>query len=223
MSKLAKSAKQIQIDKANATIVIIVSVAAVITAFSLVAVKTLLSQRSYQARVISLQESALKVAKDDLIAVNSLKSTYAAFDGADNNIIGGSGSGVGPQDGSNSKIVLDSLPSQYDFPAMISAIEKLVTDRGLKIASLSGVDDAAQADAASSTSPVPVEMPFQLSVTGSYQSIQDLVDAMERTVRPINLLNLQIAGSPTENTLTISGKTYYQPAKNLNVTTKVIK
>ncbi|MBC7708018.1 type 4a pilus biogenesis protein PilO [Polaromonas sp.] len=223
MSKLAKSAKQIQIDKANATIVIIVSVAAVITAFSLVAVKTLLSQRSYQARVISLQESALKVAKDDLIAVNSLKSTYAAFDGADNNIIGGSGSGVGPQDGSNSKIVLDSLPSQYDFPAMISAIEKLVTDRGLKIASLSGVDDAAQADAASSTSPVPVEMPFQLSVTGSYQSIQDLVDAMARTVRPINLLNLQIAGSPTENTLTISGKTYYQPAKNLNVTTKVIK
>lgn len=223
MSKTAKSAKQIQIDKANASIVIIVSLASIVTAFSLVAVKTLLSQQAYQSRVISLQEDALKVAKADVVAVDSLKATYKAFDSADSNIIGGSSLGTGAQDGSNSKIILDSLPSQYDFPAMISSLEKLINDRGLKITSLSGVDDATQADAASSTSPVPVEMPFQLSVTGSYQAIQDLVDAMERTVRPISLLNLQISGTNTETTLMVSAKTYYQPAKNLNVTTKVVK
>ena len=223
MSRINKSSKQLQIDKANATIVIIVAVAAMITAFSLVAVKTLLSQRSYQARVISQQDKALKVAKADITSVAALSMAFTAFNATDTNLIGGNPKGTGSQDGPNSKIVLDALPSQYDFPALVSSLEKLVTSKGLKIVALSGVDDAAQANVASSTRPLPIEMPFQLTVTGPYNSVQDLIVLMERTIRPISIGNMQISGSNTNVTLTISAKTYYQPAKNLNITPKVVK
>ena len=222
MAKIAKSAKQIQIDKANATIVLIVSIASMITAFSLVAVKSLLSQRTYQSHVISQQTAALKVAKADVKAVESLKTTYETFNTSDANIIGGSATGTTDKDGANSKIVLDALPSQYDFPALVSSLEKLVTDRGLKLTALSGVDDATQADMASSTSPTAIPMPFQLGVSGSYTQVQGLIDAVEHTIRPISIGTMQIAGTDSAATLTISAKTYYQPAKNLHVTTKVI-
>ena len=222
MAKISKSLKQSQVDKATTTIVIIVSIASVFTAFSLVAVKTLLSQRSYQARVISQQDAALKVAKADVMAVNNLQTSYQNFNDAGMNIINGTASGTGPKDGPNAKIILDALPSQYDFPALVSSLEKLVNDHGLKITALSGIDDASQADAASSASPVAVQMPFELSVTGSYAPILDLVNAIEHTIRPINIDSIGLSGGDNALTLHIKAKTYYQPAKNLNVTTKVV-
>lgn len=222
MAKITKSAKQIQIDKANSSIVIIVSIASIFTAFSLVAVKALLSQSSYQSHVISQQSAALKIAKADVAAVNSLKASYTAFDGASTNIIGGSSTGTGNQDGGNSKIVLDALPSQYDFPALVTSLEKLMTDRGVKLTTLSGVDDAAQADIASSAAPRPVEIPFQLGISGNYTQIQQSVDAIEHAIRPIKISTMQLSGTEGAFSLTIAAKTYYQPPKNLNVTPKVV-
>lgn len=224
MSSFSKSAKQLQIDKANAFIVIMVSIAAIVTAFSLVSVKALLSQKNYQSRVIKQQVESLTVAHNDLDAIKSLNSSYVAFNNQPINTIGGLSNGTGPQDGPNSKIILDALPSQYDFPALMTSIQKILTDRGFKIQTLSGVDDASLANAASSTSPVPVEIPFQFSVSGSYDSVKDLVAVLERSIRPISIDTLQITSSDSSTvTLTVSAKTYFQPAKNLNVKMKVIK
>ncbi len=224
MSSFSKSAKQLQIDKANAFIVIMVSIAAIVTAFSLVSVKALLSQKNYQSRVIKQQVQSLTVAHNDLDAIKSLNSSYVAFNNQPINTIGGLSNGTGPQDGPNSKIILDALPSQYDFPALMTSIQKILTDRGFKIQTLSGVDDASLANAASSTSPVPVEIPFQFSVSGSYDSVKDLVAVLERSIRPISIDTLQITSSDSSTvTLTVSAKTYFQPAKNLNVKMKVIK
>lgn len=223
MAQDKKSGKQLQIDKANAAIVLIVSLAAVVTAFSLVGVKSLLSQQAFQARVISQQKDTLKVADADIDALKKLSASYDAFDNASSNIIGGVSAGTGPKDGNNSKIVLDALPNQYDFPALISSMENLLTSRGFKIKTLSGIDDIALAESASQTKPVPVEIPFQVGVVGSFTSVQDLVGVFERSIRPISLQNIKISGSDDSLELSVNAKTYYQPGKNLNVTNKVIK
>jgi len=218
-----KSAKRVQIDKTNANIVLMVSLAAVVAAFSIVAIKDLLAQQSYQSRVISQQNRALKVAKADVTAAQALSSSYRAFNGVPNNIIGGLTAGTGPQDGNNSRIVLDSLPSQYDFPALISSLEGLLTSRGFKINSLAGADDATQADSGTVATPQPIAIPFQIGITGSYASVQDLISVFDHTVRPISIDTLQLSGSETAVALQISAKTYYQPGKVLTVTTKVVK
>ena len=218
-----KSAKQLQIDKTNATIVLVVSLAAVITAFSLVSVKAMLSQRNYQGRVISQEQTALTVATNDLKAANDLTASYTAFNDASTNIIGGTSSGTGQQDGTNSKIILDALPSEYDFPALVTSVDKLLSSRGFKVDSLSGTDDASQAAAATSTSPLPVEMPFQFGVAGSYSAVKDLVGVLERSVRPISINSMQLSSSDATVNLTVNAKTYFQPGKDLNVTTRVVK
>ena len=223
MAVVKKSSKRIQIDKAMATIVLVVSAAAVVAAFSLVSVKALISQYSYQARVIAQQDAALRIAKKDVTVAQSLASQYKAFNDAPLNIIGGSPTGAGPQDGDNSKIILDALPSKYDFPAVISSLEKIVNDHGFKIDSLSGTDDVTQSDAAAVATPTAVEMPFQLAVTGSYTSIQDLIGVLDHSIRPISIGTMQLSGSETTIAIVISAKTYYQPAKTLTVTTKVVK
>lgn len=223
MAVLKKSSKRVQIDKAIGTIVLVMSATAVVTAFSLVTIKALISQYSYQSRVISLEKTALKVAEADVKAAQSLSTTYKEFNSSPQNIIGGTLAGVGPQDGDNAKIILDALPSKYDFPAVISSLEKLAKERGFKIDSLSGTDDVTLADASASATPVAVDMPFQLAVTGSYASIQEFVGVLDRSIRPISVGTMQISGSDTSISVVLSGKTYYQPAKTLKVVTKVVK
>lgn len=223
MAAPKKSFKRVQIDKTIATIVLVVSAAAVVAAFSLVSIKALISQHSYQARVIAQQTTALRVAKADVTAAQTLSTAYRAFNGAPFNIIGGSLTGTGPQDGDNSKIILDALPSKYDFPAVISSLEKIAKERGFKIDSLSGTDDVTLSDAVVSSVPTAVDMPFQLAVTGSYTSIQDLIGVLDRSIRPISIGTMQLSGSESSISVVVSAKTYYQPAKTLTVNTKVVK
>ena len=219
---LKKSVKQLQIDKANASIVLILSIAAVISAFSAVAIKSILSQQAYQSKVISTQNKTLKTAKADLVAAKNLSGTYEAFNNASPNILEGSSVGTGTQDGSNSKIILDALPSEYDFPALISSLQKIVGDRGFKVGSISGSDDATQADLAATSTPTPVEIPFDLAVTGSYTGVQDLVNVFDRSTRPIAIGTLLLSGSDSEITVSISAKTYFQPGKKFVITSKVV-
>ena len=232
MAKNKKSVKQLQIDKANARIVLTVSLALAVAAFSVVAIKSLLSQQAYQARVISKENKALVVANADVKAASELSASYSNFDSQQVNIIKGNKIVVGPapsdptaftQDGTNSKIVLDALPSKYDFPALISSLESVLKRGGFKVNALTGSDDITQATDTSSTSPQPVPMPFQFSVTGSYQSIQDLMTTLDRSIRPIAVTNMQLSGGESNVSLVVSANTYYQPGKTFKIDTQVVK
>lgn len=218
------SMKRVMIDKANARLVIVVSVAAFAAVFSLVAAKTLWSQAAYQGRVITAKQAALTQLEANVKAMDQLKPSYDAFVGATTNVIGGNSLGSGPQDGDNAKIILDALPSKYDFPALATNMETLVNDQSVQLTSISGVDDeVAQSSNVDSPSPQPVEMPFQLSVTTDYAKVQALVGAFERSIRPIKIQTISIDGSQGKLTMSISAVTYYQPAKSLNIRSEVVK
>lgn len=217
--------KRSLIDKSNQSLVIITGIAAFLTVFSLVASKTLFSQAAYQNRVISEKNKAVAQLRSDITAGKQLQSSYKDFEEKSPNAIGGNASGNGPKDGSNPKIILDALPSTYDFPALATSLEKLITDvNGLKITSISGTDDqVTQGANLSSTTPQPVPMPFQVVVTGDYQAIKGLVGKFEHSIRPFQIQTISLSGDQANLTLTISAQTYYQPAKSLNITTKVVK
>ncbi|MCA9327143.1 type 4a pilus biogenesis protein PilO [Candidatus Saccharibacteria bacterium] len=212
------------IDKANTMVVIVVSAATFLTVFSLVATKTLISQAQYQNRVIAAKKEARDTLKNDLDAVKDLKTSYEAFLETTQNVIGGNPEGTGQQDGDNAKIVLDALPSSYDFPALVTSLESLVASQGVSIKSISGIDEeASQAANDASSAPQPVAMPFTLSVSGNYESIQKAISALERSIRPIQLKSVEVAGNQADLTLTIDAQTYYQPAKSLKINTKVVE
>lgn len=217
------SGKRLLISKANSRIVALTSGSAFIVVFCLVASYTLVGQLNYQNRVIGAKKKALTQLKQDIDSTTDLVAKYKAFVATPENAIGGNPAGIGPQDGDNAKIVLDALPSKYDFPSLATSLEKILKDQGVRIESISGSDDeVAQAGSASAT-PQPVEVPFELSVSGKYANIQKVVKAFESSIRPIQMQTLQITGNEGEMTLRIVAKTYYQPEKTLNIRTEVVK
>ncbi len=221
----SQSSKRALIDKANARIVIVVGIAAAITAFSMVATKALVSQATYQNRVIDAKREAVNQLKDDISAVDTLKTSYNAFVSTAQNALGGNPEGAGRQDGDNAKIILDALPSAYDFPSLTTNLETLLSGLNVKINSISGTDDeVSQSENQSSVNPEPIAIPFNVSVTGSYTGLQNVISAFERSIRPIQVMSFDITGADPNNlSLVVQAQTYYQPGKSLNIQTKVVK
>jgi hypothetical protein len=218
------SAKRAMINKANARVVVYVSVAAFILMFSLVATKTLVSQAAYQNKVIKVKRNAVTQLKTDIAATSQLKTAYDAFNSTPQNVLGGNPDGTGPQDGTNAKIVLDALPSSYDFPGLTTSLEALLGSQKVDITSITGTDDeVAQGANQSSVSPTPVPIPFATITQGTYTDAQSVVSAYERSIRPMQILTLDISGQNNELTLSIGAQTYYQPAKSLNIKKQVVR
>jgi hypothetical protein len=218
------STKRALIDKANTAVVVVVSVAAFLAVFSLVATKTLIGQAGYQNRVISAKRDAVNQLKADLSAVKTLNKSYDAFNSTTLNAIGGNPDGTSQKDGSNSKIVLDALPSAYDFPALTTSLEALLSGQNVKINTIAGTDDeVAQSTNQSSTTPEPIEIPFQLSIASNYDGIKNVIGVFERSTRPIQITTFDLSGDQNNLTLAVDARTYYQPAKALNINTKVVQ
>lgn len=217
------SNKRIQINKATTMMIIGVAIAAFLVTMSLVSSKALLNKRAYQSRVIKDKEVAAKQLKENIKAVDSLVVSYKAFTSTSDNIIGGNPSGTGERDGDNARIVLDALPSKYDFPALASSLEKILTSKNYKIENINGTDDeVGQSDKASST-PEVVEMPFDVGVVTSNDGARELMTLFELSIRPIKIQTLELSGSNSDLTVSATATTYYQPEKTLNIETKVVK
>lgn len=227
MAKTASFTKRALISKANSTMVMATAIAAFIVVFCAVASKTLLSQASYQNRVISVKKKTLVTLKSNLKAVDTLKDSYRSFVGTPQNVLGGNPSGNGDLDGDNAKIVLDALPGRYDFPALATSLEKLINSQGLQIQSINGTDDEVnQAAKEASAIPVPTPIPFQVRVSGSYDGVKNFVNVLERSIRPIQITKVEISsslGSGGTAAATIDAQTFYQPEKALKIRTEVVK
>lgn len=218
------SPKRLAIDKANASLAVAVGITAFIAMFSLVASKALLDQRAYQSKVISKRETALKTLKSNVSAADQLTDSYREFSEATTNILGGNPQGDADKDGDNPRIILDALPSKYDFPAMTTSIEKLLKDNGFNITTIDGTDDeVAQQESSSGDNPVPIDMPFSVEVATGDQQAKKLVELFERSIRPMQVQKLTLVGQNGQLLVTIAGKTYFQPEKTLNVKKEVVR
>ncbi|HSX05766.1 MAG TPA: hypothetical protein VLF69_04825 [Candidatus Saccharimonadales bacterium] len=218
------SAKRALINKTNARIVGSVSVAAFLVVFSAVATKTLISQAAYQNKVIDVKKAAVQQLKTDIAATGQLKTAYNAFNGTPQNVLGGDPQGTGSNDGTNAKIILDALPSSYDFPGLTTSLESILNGQGVQITSITGTDDeVAQSSNQSSSSPQPVPIPFTTLITGNYTQVQSVVTAYQSSIRPIQIQTIDIRGSASKLTLSVSAQTFYQPAKSLNIKNQVVQ
>lgn len=222
------SIKHVQIDKARNNMLIVVAIASIVTAFSLLSAKALLSQSSYQHKVLKEKNKAIKQLKTNINAADTLKSQYDVFEAQDPNIIGGQGGtnpGNGPNDGDNARIVLDALPSQYDFPALTSSIEKIVTQENISVQGIGGTDDSAAvgtgaSDSGGQSQAAPIT--FSLSALTDYNHSLSLIKDFERSIRPFDITNLTLSGSSKDINVTIQANTYYQPGISLQIGEKEV-
>lgn len=218
------SSKRILIDKTNSTIVVVMAVAAFVVVFSLVASKTLIGQAAYQNRVISAKKDALNQLKTDAQTSSNLAASYKAFVDTPQNVLGGNPGGNGDKDGDNAKIILDALPSKYDFPALATSLQKIIDAQNLKIQSITGTDEeATQGTDQASATPTAIAMPFELSVTGPYPAMQKLINSFQSSIRPFQIQKMELSGSQNDMTLNLTAQTFYQPGVQFQVTQKAVQ
>lgn len=221
MAAFQKGKKEL-IDKANSSIVTVSAVGAFLVVFSIVASRTLWMQRSHQSKVISKKEAAVKQLEANQKAVDQLKVSFATFNNTPDNIIGGNPNGTGDRDGDNAKVILDALPSKYDFPAFITSVKKLLSIKSLPLESITGTDD--EVAQGKSTSKTPVEIPFKFSSSlGSYMQAKDLLLATEQSIRPIKINKLSMTGGKDAKLqVDVDAVSYYQAGKGLTITKETV-
>jgi hypothetical protein len=240
------SSKQLKIDKANSTIIIVLSVCSFLIVFSILGTKALLSQYAYQGRVTTAQGMTLKTLQANRVAAERLIQSYNTFNSQTTNIIGGNATATtSNQDGTNTKIILDALPYTYDFPALATAVQNLITVPGVTINGITGTDTgtgtsnstvatvptassgtAATAQSTGTPAAQPVSaiaIPFTFTVAGSYANMSVVLTNLERSIRPINVESIDLSGSDGTMTMVVTANTYYFPSRGLNTSTETIK
>ena len=227
-NKAQTSIKHDIIESANFRTLVTVSVAVFVVVFCLVAAKSLFSQSLYQQKIISEKKETLDVIKQNKVTATELAETYVSFIEEPINVIGGNPTGSGPRDGDNGTLVLDSLPSELDYPGLSSSIEKILLEGGYNIESIGGDDlGSTTADAGSTEvtgiESVITEIPYPFLVSSSPELSLSLVQTLESSIRPFSINTLKLEGGGNSLEVRIDMKTYYQPAVGLKVGEKVVR
>ena len=220
-----KSVKHEIIDKNNSRMLVAVGMATFVFIFSIFAVRALISQSLYHGRVIREKELALRQLKENEDTVEDLKKAYETFESEEVNILGGNPTGEGALDGSNTKIVLDALPSKYDYPALSSSFEKILRDGGYDIGSIGGSEDSklSLSGDKATKNVKPVEIPYQFTVNSDTEGLKRLLETLERSIRPMFVDNLEIQAGETVLQSQVTLRTYFTQPKTFEVGTKVVK
>lgn len=219
--KLTGLKKRQQIEHANRVMFIWVAVASVAVSFFLVATQFLYQKWTYNNRVI-----AAKTKASDTLTLN-IKNAQKLQENV-NALIGNSdlASLKTSPDDPNTKIILDALPSKFDSTALATSLQQAILNRSGVI--IESIMVPGQSPTLPTSSPVaaeskPTEMKFSITATGSYDRIRGMVVDLQRTIRPMKLTNINLAGSDNSMRATIEGVTYYQPSKTLNIKQEVVR
>lgn len=215
------SVKHYKIQKAGSTVTIAVGIAAFVVIFSILGSYALFQQRNFQARVINEKEKTVKQLEANKEAVGNLKESYQAFVSQNPNVLEGNKDGDGDNDGDNAKLILDALPSNYDFPALVSSMEKILTDNGYPIAEIAGID--AEAEITDDAKAEIFEMPYELTTVSNFDEVFELIETFERSIRPIKPVNVTITATEEGLQLDYAATSYYLPKTGVKFGEKVVK
>lgn len=221
MANKKVSIKHLQIDKSQTTMLVVIAITTAVAVFGIFGIKALVSKGLYQKKALHARREAADKLKSNYSAATTLFTQYKVFAEHEPNLLGGQIKGNASQDGDNARIVLDSLPSKYDAPALASSIEKVLTDQNFKFASLSVQDDPAGNPDTPETKPTEKTITFTFIGSTTYAGAVKVLQAFERSIRPFDVTNLQISGTDQALQITVSVNTYYQPAKVLDLSPKM--
>ena len=224
---MPKTGKRLHVDNENSRALVVVAIAAVIVVFCAFSVRALLAQGAYQRRVVNAKNDTVKQLQDNIKAAESLSQQYSVFEAANPNVIGGKSDvpdNATPPDGKNSRIVLDALPTQYDFPALISSLSKLLGMNGISSPSVGGTDQGSGLSSQPTANPQPQSID-QIPIGGSasYGAVQNLIKDFERSIRPYNITSLQISGNEGQMTVNLIATTHFQPTTAIVLEKKEVK
>jgi hypothetical protein len=132
------------------------------------------------------------------------------------------------------QVILDALPSEGNSLALgaslqnklLAGIPGLVIDN-LQVDPIVGVeslsDDSTTVDASEeSVDEVEHSISINFAVTGNEAAIKAALQNLERSIRLVKIVSIQIESNATGQTMTVQAKAYYEPAKAIGLKDKVV-
>lgn len=214
--------KRQQIDSSKRTMFIVVAVVALVSGIALVVSFFLVQQILFHGKVISAKQSTLDTIKSNIAVVDDLKNNVRVLD--TNTALN---SVRTSEESSALQVILDALPAESNADALGASLQIRFAGEvsGLKVDSLvvtpTDIENSSSnsADLDSNTSSIG----FTMSVSGSADMLKEFLTRLERSIRVIEITSVDIRTGSDGLTMNLVGRAYYEPGRNIELGTKVVK
>ena len=204
--------KRQQIQSANKTVFLWVTIASALVVIALVLAQFLIKESLYRNKVIGKMMGTNSTLQKNV-------ESYTLLKGEVNKLL------LNPelsrlrveQDDVALQTIIDAMPTSLDRVALATSLQQSVLSRsGVTVESLStnanngGVEvEGTVAEGVEGA----IEIPFTLRVSGSYDQMKKLFEDINNSIRPISVKQIQMTGIGDKMQADISAITYYAEPK----------
>ena len=223
--------KRTQIASANRLMFLWVAGISVVVGISLVVVVFLVQMLLFNEKVLSAKNQTVSTLETDNNNVKPLQQNENRIN-TNQALI----SVKAKPDDQAIQVILDALPSDANSLALGASLQSklLAGISGLSLVSLqvdpvAGIESLSTDNSTvgtSSTGSLPDsqhQITFRFSVSGNEAALKQALINLENSIRTIDITTLKIESQGSKQTMTVTGRAFYEPAVNLQLTEKVIK
>ena len=220
--------KRSQISKANRTMFIWIALASAVVGSAGVVGYFLAQKLVYNEKVLSAKQQTLSTLESNNKAVEDLRQAVNVLD--TNRALA---SVKANESDRTVQVVLDALPSEANSLAFGASLQNKLLDGipGLTIDSMSVspvagievIDSTVEGGGAVATDGTEATaIPFQFVVKGDRDALKQVLSNLERSIRYIEVLTLNIDTQDGAQVMTVSARAFYEPKKVIELKEEVV-
>lgn len=219
--------KRTQIAKTNRMMFIWIAIASVIIGVAGVVGVYMVQKLVYNERVLAEKQKTVSTLESNVKVIAELQKEILVLD-TNTALLSARAS----EEDQAIRVVLDALPSGANSTALGASLQlKLLagipglTVESLRVDPVQGVEVMAGGDVvdASSDDSVANAITFQFSVIGDQTALRQVLTNLERSIRTIEITSLRVENQGTRQVMTVQARAFYEPAKTLQLTEKVVQ
>lgn len=218
--------KRTQISKANRTMFLWIAGASAIVGFAAVAAIFLSQKLIFNEKLLIEKNKTVSTLEANIAAVPELKAQVSVLD--TNSALAGNKAN---EDDQALQVILDALPSEANSLALGASLQNrlLAGVSGLRLETLQvdpvqGVEsvggNVVTGDTVSTVS--DNQITFRFAVSGNQSALRQALRNLERSIRTIDVTSLQIENQGSSQVMTVQGRGFYEPAREVTVYEKVV-
>jgi len=227
--KIVAIRKRTQIAAANRLMFLWVAGVSVVFGAAVVAAMFLVQMLFFNERVLSEKDKTISTLNTDIKNITDLEAQIRLLD-TNQALI----SSKAKPDDQAIQVILDALPSDANSLALGASLQnkllagvsnlELVT---LQVDPVVGVESLTSDTSVVNVSPDSAgaqnEITFRFSIKGDETVFKQVLHNLESSIRTIDITTLKIESQDQTRILTVQGRAFYEPARVVQLTDKVVK
>ena len=219
--------KRSQISKANRTMFLWIAGASALVGFAVVASLFLGQKLLFNEKVLMEKNKTVSTLSANNAAIDELQTQVRVLDTNESLM-----KARAKDTDQAVQVILDALPGDANSLALGASLQnKLLagipglTIESLQVEPVTGVETLTDTSVESGVvSEATVnQITFSFAVSGSQDALRQALQNLERSIRTIDIVNLQIENQGNSQVLTVQARAFYEPTKNVVLYDKVVK